>query len=188
MELIYLRHGQTEWNVTGRLQGRSDVPLNDVGIEGAKRAGEILKQYSFDAIFCSPLTRTVQTLQYALPDAKPELDDRLLEWSFGPLEGKVFPWDSFRDRWYFGQPPIDGVEQIEDVVARISEFYQEKKALYPNGRILVVSHGGVSGALHGAVYGIKEGENLSPYCLPNTTPFLFEEGKEPKILEVSADA
>lgn len=183
MELIYLRHGQTEWNVTGRLQGRADVPLNEIGIEGAKAAGKILRKYTFDAIFCSPLIRAVDTLRYALPGAEPILDDRLAEWSFGPLEGKVFPWDSFRERWYFGQPPMEGVEQIEDVVARVSSFYQEKKALYPHGRILVVAHGGVSGAMHGAIYGVKDGENLSKYCLPNTTPVLFAEGREPRILE-----
>jgi broad specificity phosphatase PhoE len=82
---------------------------------------------------------------------------------------------------------MEGLEQIEDVVARVSDFYLEKKAQYPKGRILVVSHGGVSGALHGAIYGIREGENLSPYCLPNTTPVLFAEGQEPQILEEQGD-
>ena len=187
MDLIFLRHGQTEWNVTGRLQGHADVPLNEVGIAGAKEAGKILKQYSFDAIFCSPLSRAVETLHYALPGAVAETDLRLMEWSFGPWEGKTVPWEFFQPRWIYGQPPMEGVEQIEDLVARVTDFYQEKRAKFPDGRILVVAHGGVSGAMHGAIYGVKDGENLSRYCLPNTTPVLFAEGKEPQVLKGDYD-
>ncbi len=183
MNLIYLRHGQTQWNVERRLQGRTDIPLNEVGIEGAKRAGKILSQYRFDGIYCSPLIRARQTLEYAYPDAVPVFDERIAEWSFGPLEGKPFPPDFFSRRWIFGQPPIPGVEQMEDLVARVSSFYQEIKKKHPAGTVLVVSHGGISGALHGAIYGVKEGESLSQYCLPNSTPVLFREGQAPLILQ-----
>ncbi len=187
MDLIYLRHGRTDWNDSGRLQGRTDVPLNDAGIEGAKRAGKILSKYHFDAVYCSPLSRTRQTLQYALPGVEPILDDRLLEWCFGSLEGQSLPWQFFAQRWISGQDPIEGAELIEDVVIRASEFYNEVKKLYPNGTILVISHGGFSGALHGAIYGVKSGENLNKYCLPNSTPVLFREGQAPVVLKELTD-
>ncbi len=183
MDLIYLRHGQTQWNLERKLQGRTDVPLNDTGIEGAKKAFKILKNYTFDAIYCSPLQRARQTLQYAYPDADPILDERLAEWSFGPLEGQPMPADFFACRWIYGQPPIEGMEQIEDLVARVSDFYKEAKGKHPDGTILVVSHGGISGALHGALYGVKDGESLSQYCLPNSVPVLFREGQAPVILQ-----
>ena len=187
MELIFLRHGQTDWNVEGRLQGRTDVPLNETGIAGAKAAGKILAKYSFDAVYCSPLIRTRQTLEYALPGTEPIWDDRLLEWSFGALEGNKMPWEFFIPRWSFGYPSEDGVELIEDVVERARSFYRDVKERHPDGRILVVSHGGFSGALYGAYYGIPEGENLSKYCLPNSVPVLFREGQAPVVLKENDD-
>ncbi len=183
MELIYLRHGLTPWNVERRLQGQSDVPLNEAGISDAKRVGKILQKYTFDAIYCSPLLRTRQTLEYALPGAIPILDDRLTEWCFGPFEGGQFPEDFFRNWWVLGRERVDGMEIIEDVIARAKDFYSEVKEKHPDGRILVVSHGGFSGALYGAIYGIENGENLSKHCLPNTTPVLFREGEEPIVLQ-----
>ncbi|MBO5248753.1 MAG: histidine phosphatase family protein [Clostridia bacterium] len=182
MDLIYLRHGQTDWNKQGKLQGRTDIPLNENGIFGARSAGEVLSRYHFDAIYCSPLIRAQQTLQHACPSAVPILDERLSEWSFGPLEGQPVPSDFYSHRWFFGQPPILGMEQIEDVVARVCEFYAEIKQKHPQGTVLVVSHGGVSAAMHCAVYGIPKNENLSRYCLPNSMPVLFREGHPPVIL------
>lgn len=187
MDLIFLRHGQTQWNVERRLQGRTDIPLNEVGIEGAKKAGKILSKYHFDAVYTSPLTRALQTLQYAYPNGAPILDDRLAEWSFGPMEGQPMPEDFFSHRWIFGQPVIEGVEQIEDVVARVSDFYQEIRERHAKETVLLVAHGGISGALHGAIYGVQEGESLSPYCLPNSIPVLFREGQAPIILQEESD-
>ena len=183
MDLIYLRHGRTDWNDLHRLQGRSDVPLNESGIEGAKKAAKVLKNYRFDGVYCSPLLRTRQTLEYAYPGAEPIYDDRLMEWCFGVHEGKRMPGDFFEKYWRFGQERVEGGELIEDVVARVSEFYRDIKKRHPDGLVLVVSHGGVSGAMHGAVYGVSAGENLSEYCLPNTTPVLFREGQAPIYLE-----
>ncbi len=182
MDLIFLRHGKTDWNNDGRLQGRTDVPLNKEGIAGAKAAGEILKNEKFDAVYCSPLLRTRQTLQYAYPYTPPILDNRLLEWCFGSFEGKKMPRDFFVHWWTFGQTRVEGVELIEDVVARATDFYREVKEKYPNGRVLVVSHGGFSASLHGAIYGVKDGESLSQYLLPNSTPVLFREGQPPVML------
>ena len=183
MDLIYLRHGQTQWNLERKFQGRTDIPLNETGIDGAKKAYRILQKYSFDAVYCSPLQRARQTLHYAYPHATPILDERLAEWCFGPLEGTPMPADFFSHRWTYGQPPMEGVEQMEELVARVSDFYEEIRKKHLNGTVLVVSHGGISGALHGAIYGVKEGESLSQYCLPNSVPVLFREGQAPVILQ-----
>ena len=182
MDLIFLRHGQTDWNVDGRLQGQTDVPLNETGEMGAVQAGEILKGYHIDVCYCSPLSRTRRTLELACPGITPVLDDRLKEWCFGPLEGQYMPWEFFREKWQLGQPKVEGLELIEEVIARVSDFYNEIKRKHPEQTVLVVSHGGVSGALYGAIYGVSEGQNLSSHCLPNTTPVLFREGQPPLIL------
>ncbi len=183
MDLIYLRHGQTQWNVEGRLQGKTDIPLNDVGIFGAKKAGKILEKYHIDAAYCSPLSRARQTLKYACPGVPPILDPRLAEWNFGPWEGQPIAPDLFLERWSYGQPAIEGMEQFEDVVVRVGEFYKEIKEKHPSQTVLVVSHGGVSGALHCIIHGIQEGENLRQYCLPNATPVLIREGQPFIILQ-----
>lgn len=177
MNLIFLRHGQTDWNVEHRLQGSTDVPLNAVGIAEARAAGKILSRFSFDAVYCSPLMRARQTLEYACPGAKPVIDERIQEWNFGPLEGQCLPGDFFAERWRLGQPPIEGVEQLEDLIARVSAFFRDLNEKHSGQTVLVVSHGGVSGAMYAAVYGVREGENLSKHCLPNATPVLFGEGQ-----------
>ena len=61
MKIYIVRHGETDWNGPRRLQGRSDIPLNETGIEEAKITGEALKDVPFAAAFVSPLTRTRQT-------------------------------------------------------------------------------------------------------------------------------
>ncbi len=182
MELVVLRHGQTDWNLQGRLQGRTDIPLNDSGIESAKKAREILRKCSFDAVYCSPLLRAKQTLEVAYPNVKAIYDDRLMEWSFGPWEGLKYDRETFINRWYLGQDPIDGMEQIEDVIVRAKEFYTDILRKHENDRILIVSHGGFSAALRVAVYGMDPHENLWKYCLPNATPVLFPSGKPPIVL------
>ena len=183
MDLVYLRHGQTDWNVLGRIQGRTDIPLNSVGIEGAELAGRILAKYRFDAVYCSPLTRTRQTLEHACPGTSAIYDPRLLEWSFGPYEGKIVPNNIFGKYWKIGCERVEGMELIEDVINRASSFYSEIKEKHGNERVLVVSHGGFSAALYATVYGVNAEESLSKYCLPNSTPVLFREGQAPLILK-----
>ena len=90
--LIYLmRHGETEWNVLRRMQGRSDIPLNETGHAQARAAAEGMKHLPIDLILCSPLVRTQET---ALAIAKGRdvdivVSSLLLEMGFGDLEGLV---------------------------------------------------------------------------------------------------
>ena len=63
MKIYVIRHGQTDWNVAGKCQGRTDIELNETGIEQAKQAKEQLKNYNIDQIICSPLKRTRKTAE-----------------------------------------------------------------------------------------------------------------------------
>ena len=175
MDIVFLRHGVTEWNKENRLQGQSDIPLAPEGILGAKRAGELLKNYRFDAVYCSSLRRARQTAQLAYPQADAIPDDRLMEWCFGEIEGMV-PSEygtRFRDCWQFGVEPIPDGETIEDLIGRVGEFVEEINAEHPNGTVLVVAHGGVSAALQLYLKGEADVGNVMSLCLPNTTPVLF---------------
>lgn len=131
--LLLLRHGETEWNRQGRLQGRKNSPLTDLGRAQARQQGEILKQINgierFDAV-CSPLGRTQETARIALGaiGKLPRLDPRVAEINAGDWEGKTFeeicgPAPVFHDkdlmRLFFVAPNGEGFDALR---ARCVEF------------------------------------------------------------------
>lgn len=63
MEILLTRHGQTEWNVLKKVQGKADIELNEKGIQQAEETREILKNEKIDLILCSPLKRAIQTAE-----------------------------------------------------------------------------------------------------------------------------
>ena len=93
--LYVIRHGKTDWNQKYKLQGRTDIPLNEEGIEMARQACERYKDVHFDVCYCSPLTRARQTAELLLEgrDVPVIYDDRLLEMGFGIYEGTEYVYD-----------------------------------------------------------------------------------------------
>ena len=91
MRLILVRHGQTEWNQLGRIQGRTDIPLNDTGIMQARAAGEWLSQRRIDAVYSSPMQRASDTAtEIARPHGLPVISlDDIIEIDFGLWEKKT---------------------------------------------------------------------------------------------------
>ena len=91
MRLILVRHGQTEWNQLGRIQGRTDIPLNDTGIMQARAAGEGLSQRRIDAVYSSPMQRAFDTAtEIARPHGLPVISlDDIIEIDFGLWEKKT---------------------------------------------------------------------------------------------------
>ena len=89
MNIILVRHGQTDWNVNNLLQGSTNIDLNEYGILQAKNTANKLKDFKIDYIYCSPLNRTLDTANYINQDRNLEIiiDYRLLERSFGNYEG-----------------------------------------------------------------------------------------------------
>jgi probable phosphomutase (TIGR03848 family) len=86
--LLLLRHGRTTANATGTLAGRQPVELDDTGRGQAERAGVRLRALPLAAVVSSPLIRCRQTLELALPDFSPAIDDGLIECGYGDWEGK----------------------------------------------------------------------------------------------------
>ena len=93
--LYIIRHGKTDWNVLHKLQGRTDVPLNDEGRRMAEAAREEYRDVHFDVCFCSPLVRARETAEILLRgrDVPVLTDDRLMEMSFGSYEGQENSFD-----------------------------------------------------------------------------------------------
>ena len=162
--LYFIRHGETDWNVEGRLQGQHDTPLNRVGLEQSSRCGDILRALlaregrdprRFDYV-ASPLTRARKTMELvrtelALDPAAYRVDARLAELSFGRWEGCTFAELKARepdtlalaarehDKWAFVPP---GGESYADLLVRVRAWY----ATVAHDTV-AVSHGGVARTL-----------------------------------------
>ena len=88
--LYIMRHGKTEWNELHKLQGRTDIPLNENGRKMAREAGKRYREIHFDICYCSPLIRAKETAELVLEGRIVPIvtDDRLMEMCFGEYEGK----------------------------------------------------------------------------------------------------
>jgi len=152
---IYLvRHGLTDWNVKGLLQGQSDIPLNT---EGEKQAVEAAKKHfkkiEFAAIFSSDLVRAKRTAEIIALEKKMAVETSVLlrERDFGPFEGRHFnevmkelrlDIQSFRvltDK----EAESLGIESDTKVMERFLRFLREVAVAYQGKKILVVTHGSV---------------------------------------------
>ncbi len=160
--IYYIRHGETDWNVAGRLQGRRDVPLNARGRAQASHCGEILRglfaQNSRDPAtldyVSSPLARACLTMELAraalgLAAADYRSEPRLVEIAFGEWEGftiaQLHRRDPARiaqrehDKWHFVPP---GGESYEMVSARMRDWYESLRQ-----DAVVTAHGGTARGL-----------------------------------------
>ncbi|HEY0567146.1 MAG TPA: histidine phosphatase family protein [Xanthobacteraceae bacterium] len=160
--LYYVRHGETDWNAEGRLQGKRDIALNARGRRQALRCGEILRELfarerraatEFDYV-SSPLVRASATMELArgvlgLDPASYQTDARLAEMSFGLWEGRTYSdlrdaerpalAARERDKWRFAPPEGESYQQL---TARVSEWYSTLRC-----DTVAAAHGGVARAL-----------------------------------------
>ena len=140
--LYIIRHGRTELNTRQLLQGRSDYPLNEEGIEQARRAAERLRGIAFSRVYTSPLKRAAQTAAILAPGVPPVVDERLIEMDYGPYEGadlsRLPPeiLHFFSD--FVHNPAPEGMEPLSAVVERAGAFLEEIRAL--EGDILISTH------------------------------------------------
>ena len=142
--LLYLvRHGETDWNLQRRIQGSTDVPLNDTGRAQAKHTGELLASRTWDAVVASPLTRAFDTASIIAAEVglpAPTTDARLVERAYGAAEGLEI---SEVDRRYPGETHVPGRESREDVAARALGALVEIGEANPGKSVIVVTHGGL---------------------------------------------
>jgi len=117
---IFVRHGQTDWNALGQFQGRTDVPLNSIGIEQAKRASRTLLNRNIDLVVSSPLQRALKTAQIIAGDlgSEIEIDDLLIECDFGSLEGRSI-------RSEMDKHGVTELEQLKTILADDGEHWSD---------------------------------------------------------------
>lgn len=146
MKIYLLRHGQTDWNLEGRLQGRKDIPLNDCGREQMLTVAEHLQVLKFqtDVIISSPLDRAVESTRILADKigfvGNIIYDNDFIERSFGRAEGLVWSREMNLDNEQYG------AESVEDICER-AEKAIGKYMCYEDKNILIVAHGAILSAL-----------------------------------------
>ncbi len=167
MRLYIIRHGETDWNGAGRLQGQTDTRLNENGIRLARETAKGMENIPFDLCITSPLARARQTAEIVLGDRQIPIQEepRIREISFGSWEGlgcrshnyqipvPIEEFDLFYTDPFRFTPAPDG-ETIEAVCARTRQFLEELMAepSYQDKTILIATHGCALRALLNSVY------------------------------------
>ena len=188
--IYYIRHGETEWNAEGRLQGVQDIPLNDLGRRQAASAGRILadlfarhgrSEASLNFV-ASPLGRARQTMELVrdalrLPPDEFAIDDRLREIGYGLWEGSTLAQMQTEDPDLFARrqaekwtvsPP--GGESYVAVQARMNDWYNQL-----NADTVAVAHGGTARALMVAL-GLETPESAADLTIEQGAVYVFGEG------------
>ena len=191
MEIYFVRHGQTIWNVEKRFQGLSDSPLSELGITQAKLLGEKLKDIKFDKFYSTSLKRAYDTANYIKGNRKQKVEifDDFVEISMGDMEGikqedfkKLYPEQV--KNFFFNQLEYDPssfggesfLEVRERVIRGLNKFIELNKNYE---RVLVVSHGATLKTLLHYISG-KDISTLSDEAIPKNTSYTivkYENGK-----------
>jgi broad specificity phosphatase PhoE len=188
--IYYIRHGETEWNALGRLQGTQDIPLNDLGRKQAASAGAILSglfvrdgrnEISLEFV-ASPLVRARSTMELvrgslSLPPDRYAIDTRLREIGYGQWEGATLAQMQAEDPDLFARrqaekwtvsPP--GGESYVEVQARVNDWYRQLTA-----DTVAVAHGGTARALMVAL-GLETPESAADLTIEQGAVYVFGDG------------
>lgn len=166
--LVLLRHGATEWNLAGRLQGNADIGLSETGRDQARAVRPLLDPWAVDRVVRSPLLRCAQTADEIGVDGLPSLDDPevrvdarwaeadLGEWTGRTREELIDRGDRAYDAWRAGSLVPPGGESLEDIRARVDDALTELRGRA--GTTLVVTHGGPIRAVLHLLLGLRTGQ------------------------------
>lgn len=185
--LYFVRHGQTDWNAAGRIQGHTDIPINTRGRTQAARNGGVLAEIlddpaAFDYV-ASPLLRARQTMEIirerlGLTPFDYRTDDRIREVSFGDWSGRTMAECAaqFADEYARRQADIwnhrpPGGECLADLMARVTAWLSEQER-----DAVVVAHGGVSRCLRGLVLDMPPAE-IYRLDVPQDKVLMIENGR-----------
>jgi broad specificity phosphatase PhoE len=185
--IYYIRHGETEWNALGRLQGVQDIPLNELGRTQSVNAGHVLadlltrdgQSAASISFVSSPLGRARQTMDLMrgvlkLPLPGYAIDDRLREIGYGQWEGSTLAEMQAKDPDLFARrqaekwtvaPP--GGETYVEVQARVADWYRGLEA-----DTVAVAHGGTARALM-VVLGLKTAEDAADLKIEQGAVYVF---------------
>ncbi len=152
MSLFVIRHGETPLNSERKFNGEVDERLSDYGILQAAKAGVQLQQKNIEIVYCSPLTRTKQTLELLnLNRTIPIVfDDRLVERIEGSLSGQPITDDILKNVYlnFFPEVYVEGLESLTEVFLRVFSVLDEIEKKFKDKNVLIVTHGCVGRAIY----------------------------------------
>ena len=200
MILYIVRHGETDWNKARRVQGFSDIPLNEYGRHLARQTAEGMKEIRFDLAYTSPLIRAKETAEIILEGRNIPLieSDGIKEMGFGAYEGmcvtgkeKTAEMEAFQK--FFSDTgnfvPAEGGESIADVMERTGSFLRElcTNPDLQGKHILLSTHGAAMTAFLNHIRGNLESADFWKWHVPANCAVTTVEVKEgvPAILEES---
>jgi len=146
LHLFLIRHGETEWSLSGQHTGRTDIALTEHGEEEARRLGIRIKDIDFKSVFVSPLKRAKRTCELAGLIQLPQSEFGLIEWDYGDYEGRTTAdirttrpdWNLFRDGCPKGELPLQISGRVDRLVASLRNL---------DGNVALFTHGHLGRAL-----------------------------------------
>lgn len=197
-KIFLVRHGETRWNVEQKMQGQSDIPLNEVGKKQARSLGEWMEKFSLkpDVVVASDLARAMETAQIiadVVGCGPVQSDPAWREINFGVWEGLT--WEEIRQRYpdleerYHVDPAevqIPGGESQRAVQLRMRKALDNLITTYPDREILVVSHGGALRLLLADLLGLEISLSRKIRVFNCSISEVWaESGEEPKVITVN---
>ena len=144
-QVVLVRHGQTEWSLSGQHTGTTDIPLTDEGRRQAEALGARLGGWRFERVLSSPLARALDTCRLAGLGDRAEVTDDLREWDYGEYEGRrTVDIREERAGWSLWMDGVPGGETVEDVGRRADRVVEAARraggdvALFAHGHVLRV--------------------------------------------------
>lgn len=141
-ELWLIRHGETEWSLSGQHTSRTDIELTDHGRRRAEELRDYLKNTSFNAVFVSPMKRAQETCRIAGFGSQAVVDSNLKEWDYGVYEGRTT--EKIRSEvpgWSVWKDPIVDGETAEQVGTRADSVIARSLAASPPGaKVALFAH------------------------------------------------
>lgn len=162
---IYIaRHGETAWNAEHRMQGQTDIPLNEKGRKQAQALHELMKGIHLDAVYSSNLSRSHETALVATGGVEPEQLRDLGERNFGKFQGKITADPAVKPEWDArSKDPndaLDGGESRAQFYERVQRALKSILVAHPHGgTILIVAHGGTNQQLLRALLDLTDAES-----------------------------
>ena len=176
MILYVVRHGETEKNKYGLIQGQTECDLSKNGIEKAKELIPIVINLKIDVVISSPLKRAYDTASIITEGKYPiNIDDRMIERNWGLCEGaSIDDVDTVKCWNFFLNTGDNGIEKVQDLLKRVSEFLEDIKNKYPDKNVLVASHSAILRAIHYCLHNIPEDGDMSKIDIPNLRIIEYE--------------
>ena len=143
VEFWLVRHGETEWSLSGQHTSTSEIPLTEHGRQRAVEIGEFLKGTKFAAVFVSPRQRAQETATLAGFGDVAQVENGLVEWNYGEAEGKTTPQmrEIYGPDWSVWSSPLKGGETVDQVGDRCDAVIARAVAAAGDGgKVLLFAH------------------------------------------------